>query len=103
MRNTQPRLLRSVNWLGYFPDCIGPDTLEAFCDGDVIMDSDKFETHCTPRFRELFNSAKKHAHRVRNCGVLEMAALASRFDAENAVKAASEAIENMSIGLHPLP
>lgn len=96
MRNTQPRLLQSANWLGCFPDCIGPDTSQAFCDRDVFMDSDKFETHCTPRFQELFNSATKYAHRVRTSGVPEMAALASRFDAENAVKPISEAIKNIS-------
>jgi hypothetical protein len=91
----QPRLLRSVNWLEYFPECIGSGTLRAFCDGDVFMHSSKFEAHCTPRFRELFNQFKSHANRMRNCGETEMVSLAARFDAENAAKTANEAIEKM--------
>ena len=59
------------------------------------MRGDKFEVVCVPRFREIFNMSVEHADMLRTCGEPSMVRLAAQFDAENAARAAANAIDSV--------
>lgn len=88
-------LLRCMDWLELEGVVVTPRIYENFCEGTVFMRDDKFEAVCVPRFREIFNASAKHADMLRTCGEPSMVRLAAQFDAENAARAAADAIDSI--------
>ncbi len=88
-------LLRCMDWLELEGVVVTPRIFENFCEGTVYMCGDKFEAVCVPRFREIFNASAKHADMLRTCGEPSMVRLAAQFDAENAARAAADAIDSV--------
>jgi hypothetical protein len=88
-------ILRCMDLLELEGYVVTPRIYEHFCEGTVFMRGDKFEAICVPRFREIFNESAKHADMLRTCGEPSMVRLAAQFDAENAAKAAADAIDSV--------
>lgn len=88
-------ILRCMDWLELEGVVVTPRIYENFCEGTVYMRGDKFEAVCVPRFREIFNASAKHADMLRTSGEPSMVRLAAQFDAENAARAAADAIDEI--------
>jgi hypothetical protein len=88
-------LLRCMDWLELEGVVVTPRIYEHFCEGTVFIRGDKFEAVCVPRFREIFNASAKLAGMQRTCGEPSMVRLAAQFDAENAARAAADAIDSI--------